>query len=302
MKRVVIAGGTGFIGSSLAQYLAQQGMEPVLIARNPPNASSPFPFYQWDGVTQDDWIQALQGAYAVVNLAGKSVDCRKTPDNCDLILRSRVDSTKAIGIALQSLENGPKVWIQMSTAHIYGDSASQTFTEDATTGYGLAPFVAKAWEQSLLDHLPTGVREVRLRTSFVIGKHGGALHTLALLAKWGLGGAIGTGKQGISWIHEQDLNTLIHQSILDDRFQGAYIASAPNPVSQKQFMKQLRQQLRVPFGLPNPAFLVQLGAQFILNTDPDLALYGRYVVSRRLQNQHFPFSFPTLRNSLADLL
>lgn len=301
MKKVVIAGGTGFIGSSLANYLHQEGMQPIIIARNPPATDSAFPFYIWDGRNQGDWVQSLEGAHALVNLAGKSVDCRKTPLNCDLILRSRVESTKALGQALQSVKNGPKVWIQMSTAHMYGDSELPV-TEDSIKGYGLAPFVAQAWEQSLLEHIPKDVREVRLRTSFVIGKNGGALRTLVRLAKCGLGGTVGTGKQGISWIHEQDLNRMVLQAITDSNYSGPYILSAPNPVSQRDFMKKLRKQLKMPFGLPSPALLVQMGAYFLLNTDPELALYGRYVIPERLNRQGFTFAFPSLEPALAHLL
>lgn len=302
MAKVVIFGGTGFIGTSLANYLKKQGLEPVLIARNTPAQGSEFPFIQWDAVSQGSWSNVLEGAHAIVNLAGKSVDCRKTPDNCDLILRSRVDSTRAIGKALTSIKQPPKVWIQMSTAHIYGDPPQQWCIEDSSPGYGLAPFVGKAWEESLLESLPPGMREVRLRTSFVMGKHGGALHTLFRIAKCGLGGTIGSGLQGMSWIHEHDLNALIHNAIDDSSYSGIYIASAPNPVSNKVFMKGLRQKLLIPFGLPAPAFLIRTAAKWLLNTDPELALYGRYVSSYRLEEKPFKFQFPSLQAALDDLL
>jgi len=300
--KVVIFGGTGFIGTSLARHLKKQGFDPTLIARHKPGPQNEFEFFQWDAVHQGKWVKALEGALAIVNLAGKSVDCRKTPDNCDLILRSRIDSTLAIGKALESMSQKPNVWVQMSTAHIYGDPPTQWCSENSTTGYGLAPHVGRAWEKSLLESLPPGMREVRLRTSFVMGKHGGALRTLFRIAKCGLGGTIGTGNQGMSWIHENDLNALIHEAIVNNSYAGVYVASAPTPVSNKEFMKALRQKLLLPIGLPAPGLLIRMAAKWLLNTDSELALYGRYVTSQRLQDNSFRFQFPTLSLALNDLL
>lgn len=170
MKQVVITGGTGFIGLSLAKHLSQKGFQPVIIGRNRPTAHTKFDFIKWDAVNSGDWIHALENAHAIINLTGKTVDCVKTPENCDLILRSRVESTRIIGKALKEISNPPKVWVQMSTAHIFGDPPTILCTESSSTGYGLAPFVGKAWEEALMQSLPSGIREVRLRTSFVIGK------------------------------------------------------------------------------------------------------------------------------------
>ena len=237
MEKVIIFGGTGFIGLSLARHLAEKRLKPVLVARNPPKKPIQFDFVQWDATSLGPWTQELDGAKAIVNLAGRTVDCIKTPDNCDVILRSRVDSTRTIGEGLQTVERQPTAWIQMSTAHIYGDPPHQLCTETASSGYGLAPFVGKAWEQAFLEAIPETMRGVRLRTSFVIGQHGGALQSLKRIVNLGLGGTVGKGTQGISWIHEYDLNEIIYQAIVDDKYQGFYIASAPNPASNKEFMK-----------------------------------------------------------------
>lgn len=301
MKKVVIIGGTGFIGSSVAGYLADHGFEPILVARNQPKRKLAYEFVQWDCSAGGAWSKCLEHAYAVVNLAGKSVDCIKTPDNCDLILRSRVDATRALGKALHGLDNPPRIWIQMSTAHIYGDPPVQVCTEDSSFGYGLATVVGKAWEQALSDTIPTGTREVRLRTSFVIGKNGGALVSLKRIVKMGLGGKVGHGQQGISWIHETDLNRLIHDAILEDKYSGAFIASSPHPVSNAFFMKQLRKVLRTPFGLSAPAWLTRIGAKLLFRTDPELVIYGRYVKSKRLEEIGFEFEFPHLDKALEDL-
>jgi len=300
MRKVVITGGTGFIGISLAKFLKAKGYQTILIARH--KTESDFDFVQWDGTNLGEWCNVLEGATAIVNLAGRSVDCIKTPDHCDEILRSRIDSTKVIGEALKSVKSPPKVWVQMSTAHIYGDSVSQVCNENSTTGYGLAPFVGKAWEKAFLEALPEDIRGVRLRTSFVIGRNGGALSSLKRIVKLGLGGKVGEGKQGMSWIHEFDLNSLIYEAITNETYNGFYIASAPNPVSNKEFMKQLRVRMKSFIGLSLPLFMIKLGAKYIFKTDPELAIYGRYVKSKRLEEEGFSFQYPQLSNALENLL
>ncbi|MEW4571352.1 TIGR01777 family oxidoreductase [Tautonia sp. JC769] len=302
MKRIVIAGGTGFIGSSLARHLTAQGYEVVALGRTAnPDGGNPR-HAKWDGRTPGDWSRWLDGADAVVNLAGRSVDCIKTPDHCDEILRSRVDATRAIGAALAQTENRPPVWVQMSTAHIYGDPGEQRITEGDAFGYGLAPTVGRAWEAALAESLPQGMREVRLRTSFVVGRGGGAMASLTRIARLGLGGRVGSGRQGFSWIHEADMNAIIQAAVEDDRYAGPYICSAPSPVSQAEFMRALRQALGIPIGLPAPAWLVRLGAPLVLRTDPDLALYGRYVYPERLLAAGFTFRYPELDAALREVV
>jgi uncharacterized protein (TIGR01777 family) len=303
--RIVIAGGSGFLGQSLSHHLAALGHSVVILSRNAPKASGPFRHVKWDGRSLGEWANELNGAAGLVNVTGRSVDCIKTPDHQDEILRSRVESTLVLGKALRSIANPPPVWVQMSTAHIYGDPPSAVCTEDSTFGVGLAPFVGKAWEQAFQESkLPTQ-RGVVLRTSFVLGRDrgagSGALSKLRFLARLGLAGRIGSGAQGISWIHERDLNRLFERALFDPTMSDAYIASSPNPVSQVEFMRELRRAIGMPIGLPATAWMVRLGAQWLLRTDPELALYGRYVVSRRLKEEGFAFEYPSLRNALAEV-
>lgn len=300
--RIVIAGGTGFLGLNLAEHLAAQGCEVVLLARNPPRQSGPWTYATWDGRSLGPWTEHLEGASALVNLAGRTVDCIKTPDHCDEILRSRVEATTVLGQALKQLAEPIPVWVQMSTAHIYGDPPELVCDEDAAFGYGLAPMVGKAWEEAFEAALPPGTRPVVLRTSFVLGRHGGALQRLALITRLGLGGKVGSGKQGISWIHEQDMNRLFERAIVDPEMRGAYIATAPKPVSNAEFMRELRRAMRIPIGLPAAEWQVRLGAPLVMRTDPELALYGRFCVSRRLNEEGFEFRFPDVANALQDLL
>lgn len=298
--RVVIAGGSGFLGMNLARHLSSLGCEVTILSRSVPIAG-PWKHVAWDARTLGNWVKTISGARGVVNLVGRTVDCIKTPEHCDEILRSRVEATRVLGKAVETANNPPPVWVQMSTAHAYGDPPTAVCDEDSPFGYGLAPTVATAWEAEFAAVKLPRTRRVILRTSFVLGKSGGALTTLSRLAKIGLGGTVGSGTQGMSWLHELDMNRLFERGIFDESMTGAYIASAPHPVSNAEFMRELKKAVSAPVGLPAPAFLVRIGAGLVLRTDPELALYGRYVVSRRLKEETFEFKFPMLGDALRDL-
>jgi uncharacterized protein (TIGR01777 family) len=299
--RIVIAGGSGFLGRNLARYLEPFDCEVVLVSRHPPAEDGPWKHATWDARTLGDWVGYLEGASAVVNLAGRTVDCIKTPDHCDEILRSRVEPTELIGKAIRQIKTPPPVWVQMSTAHIYGDPPTVVCDEDAALGYGLAPQVGRAWEEAFARAAPPEIRQVVLRTSFVLGRSGGALHRLVGLARLGLGGRVGHGRQGISWIHQLDMNRILERAIVDDSMRGKYLATAPGPVSNAEFMRELRRALHIPIGLPAVAWMVRIGAPLVMRTDAELALYGRYCVSRRLQEDRFQFRFPDIQSALQDL-
>lgn len=299
--RVVIAGGTGFLGGSLARHLTAEGYEVVTLSRHPAPAGAPGHHAVWDARTLGDWARHLDGAAALVNLAGRTVDCIKTPDHCDEILRSRVESTEVLGRAVRGVANPPAVWVQMATAHRYGDPPEVVIDEDSAFGVGLAPFVGAAWEDACARAVLSGMRLVILRTSFVLGRDEGALRRLALLARLGLGGTVGHGRQGISWLHIDDMNRLFVRAIADARMQGAYIATAPHPVSNAEFMRALRRAIGMPIGLPAAEWMVRLGAPLLMKTDPELALYGRYCVSKRLREEGFEFRFTHVEAALEEL-
>ena len=303
LQRVVIAGGSGFLGLSLARHLSERGGEVVILTRGEAREAggAPIRFVHWNARSIGEWSRELDGAHGLVNLAGRSVDCIKAPDHCDEILRSRVDATRVLGQAVRAVRSPPRVWVQMSTAHIYGDPPEAVCDEDSAPGYGLAPFVGRAWEEAFEDAILPSMRGVVLRTSFVLGRGGGALPRLAKLARRGLGGRVGHGRQGISWIHQRDMNRLFERALTDDTMRGTYIATAPNPVSNAEFMRALRRVLRRPIGLPAFAWMVRIGAPLMMRTDPELALYGRFCVSKRLREEGFEFAFDDLRSALDDI-
>jgi len=305
-KKYIIAGGSGFLGISLAHYLAERGAKVVILSRRAPKVSGPWSHGTWDGRTLGVWCDELNCADGLVNLAGRNVGCIKTPDNQDEILRSRVESVRVLGDALRSVASPPPVWVQMSTAHIYGDPPSAVCTEESPLGFGLAPFVGRAWEEAFHASLLPMQRAVVLRTGFVLGRNrgagGGALDLLGNLARWGLGGRVGSGTQGMSWIHETDMNRLFERGLTDAAMSGMYIASGPEPIAQREFMRELRNAVGMPIGLPAFSWMVRVAARYLLRTDPDLALYGRYVISKRLDEEGFEFQLPRLREALGDLL
>lgn len=305
-RRVVIAGGSGFLGVSLALHLARTGWRIVILSRSRPRIAGPWEHVAWDARSPGPWSACLDGATGLVNLVGRTVDCVKTPDHCDEILRSRVEATRVLGDACRAVAAPPPAWVQMSTAHIYGDPPTAVCDEDSPTGYGLAPTVGRAWEEAFAAAILPSQRGVVLRTSIVVGRDRGAgqgaLGKLAPLARLGLGGPVGSGTQGMSWIHEADLNRLFERGLTDDAMRGVYVASAPHPVGNREFMRELRRAVpwpKVPLGLPTFAWMVRIGAPLVLRTDPEIALYGRHVVSRRLAEEGFVFRYPRLAEALA---
>jgi uncharacterized protein (TIGR01777 family) len=300
-RRLVIAGGSGFLGRGLIRHLAGRFQEIVVLTRGPAHTDNGVRFVQWDSRNIGDWVSELDGADAVVNLVGRTVDCRKNAKNKAVILQSRVDSVLSLAKAVALCNAPPPVWIQSATAHIYGDTDDQILDESSPIGTGFAPQVGVAWESALAENVPPSIRKVVLRISFVLGKNGGPLQTLARLARFGLGGTVGNGRQWMSWIHEQDLYRIIERAIDDPSMHGVYVTTAPEPERNQQFMAQLRKAVHRPWSPPAPVPLVHFGS-WLLRTDPELALLGRRCVPARLTSDGFDFHFPVLPGALGNLL
>lgn len=300
--RVVLAGGSGFLGQHLAQTLVERSYEVIVLTRSPETYTGAGKAIGWDGKTYDEsWATYLEGADALVNLAGKNVNCRQTTANRETILRSRVDAVEALGDALLKTYRPPEVWVQAGSLAIYGNAGDKICDEAAFVPDEYPTDVCVAWEEALGKAIRPEMRWTMLRIGFVLGNDGGALPTLAGLTRAGLGGNIGSGKQWISWIHVDDMMKLFLDAIENPATHGIYNATGMQPVTNTEFMETLRETLGIHFGIPSPAPLVRLASP-ILGADPDLALNGRRGLPTRIHGQGFHFRFQELGDALTDLL
>ncbi|MBO6513913.1 MAG: TIGR01777 family oxidoreductase [Phycisphaerales bacterium] len=302
-RKYILAGGSGFLGMNLARSLTSQGAQVVILSRSAPGQSqsdASLRSVQWDGETLGPWVQELNGADALVNFSGKSIECVPTDENKQLIISSRVNPTRVLGQAIEQAEQPPSTWVQLSAVGIYGNTQSRC-TESTPPGDGFLPESCTQWESAFHESCPASVRGVVLRAGVVLGKTEGAFPKLRKIAKLGFGGRAGSGKQGISWIHEEDINAMLLHAINTPSVQGTYNATAPTPASNKEFMAALRKAVGMPFGPPAPAFAVRLGSRYVLRTNPDLALEGQYAIPERMVSEGFEFQHPLLDDALSDL-
>jgi len=300
--RVVIAGGSGFLGKALAATLENEDYEVVILTRNPDSHKGSGRAVGWDGKTVDQsWVQHLEGAHALVNLTGKPVNCRQSKRNREEIMRSRVEPTEVLGDALRLVYRPPAVWVQAASLAIYGDAGDRLCEESAHVPNEYPTDVCVAWEEALGRAIRPEMRWAVLRIGFVLGRGDGALGTLARLARLGLGGRIGSGNQWISWIHLEDMMRLFLEAIRNPSVHGICNATGLQPVKNVEFMETLRKTLGVPIGLPSPAWLVRAVAP-LMGADPDLALNGRRGLPCRIHGLGFRFQYHELEDALAELL
>ncbi len=291
--RVVIPGGSGFLGRGLTPFLLDRGYDVAILSRSPRPAdlvNERVAWHVWDDRTVGGWAACLEGAAALVNLVGRSVDCRKTPDNARDILDSRVNSCRVLGEALRNIESRggviPPVWVQSATAHIVGDPEPLERVCDESTPPGpmdeMAPRVGVAWEEAYHQAKLPSQRGVVLRISFVIGP-----------PNPGGGGAMGK---------LSTLTRLILRCIEDATYSGVFMATSPNPVTNADFMKALRTAYHRPPSPPAPAWAVRLASRWLMNTDPDLALKGRRCVPTRLMEEGFAFDHRLISDAVSSAL
>jgi uncharacterized protein (TIGR01777 family) len=300
-KRVVLAGGSGFLGRALTEELTRAGYEVVVLTRKLKRSSTRARQVVWDGRTRAAWARELEGATAVVNLTGRSVECRHTRASRREIVESRVHSVEAIGRACAARTVPPKVLVQAASLAIYGDAGRRVCCEDAHAGRGFASDVCLRWEHTFNSLDLPATRKVLLRIGFVLGRDGGAFPTLARLAKLYLGGTIGDGHQYVSWIHVRDFCRLVLWCIEREEASGVFNATGPAPLTNAEFMCELRCALKRPWSPRVPVWLVRLGS-FLMRTDAELALTGRRAIPDRLVERNFKFIYTNLESALADLV
>lgn len=301
-KHVVIAGGTGFLGKALTHVLTQQGYEVYILTRSHQLDLDHVHHIKWDGASLGRWQDVLEGAEALINLNGKSVDCRYTETNKQLIYETRLSATRVLAEALSHTGKLPGVWLNASSATIYRHAEDRDMDEaNGEIGVGFSVDVCEKWESIFFTTPAPDVRKVALRTGIVLGKKEGALQPLKRLTKAGLGGRQGNGNQYVSWIHEYDFVQAVLWLMHHEAANGAYNLTAPAPVKNRDFMKFLRKSLRVPLGMPLPVWSLKFGAHLI-RTEPELILKSRRVVPARLLEEGFVFHFPDVTAALEDLI
>jgi len=239
-KRIVLAGGSGFIGGALAGEFLARGFDVTVLTRTPHGRTDDVHEVEWDGEHVGEWIAFLDGAEAVINLTGKSINCPHTPENLRVITDSRVNSVRALASALDQIKVPPRVWVQASAVGFYGDTHDHSCTEAAPNGSGPLADICVQWEGAFSAVKVAALRKVTLRIGFVLGRDGGALPVLATLARCFLGGAAGSGKQFISWIHLADLVQMFVAAVENEKFAGIYNAVAPEAATNAEFMHELR--------------------------------------------------------------
>lgn len=296
--KIVVAGGSGFLGKSLQKHWEEQGHDVVNLSRKPISKNDVF----WDGLTLGAWLHVLEGASVLVNLSGKSVDCRYSDVNKQEIYESRIITTQLLEEALNSVANPPKLWINASSATIYIHAESQQMNEEGgILGDDFSMNICKEWEKAFFSEDVSRIRKVAVRSSIVLGNEGGAFPKMKTIARIGLGGYQGNGNQLISWIHIVDFCKALDYIMQHEDLVGAINVTAPVPVTNKLFMRELRRRLRVPFGINTPVFMLEL-ASILMQTETELLLKSRNVVPEKLLNHGFIFEYPVIQKAIEHLI
>ena len=298
MKKLIIAGANGFLGRHLTRHFQSAGWEVVGLARREQGLHADCKFVLWDGETVGEWLSELDGSDALINLAGRSINCRHNKSNKKQIIDSRVNSTTVLGEAIARCSHPPEVWLNASTASVYADAEKSPQGEGMKLGEGFFVDVAKAWEGAMMNaSVSMEVRRIALRTSLVMAKEKGTVYDYLLkLAKLFLGGAVGGGGQMVSWIHVDDYCRAVEWLVNHNDIRGVINVTAPDPLTNKDMMNRFRKLAKRPFGLPATSWMARIGA-FVLRTEPQLILKSNWVVPRRLLQNGFVFRYPEMQPS-----
>ncbi len=305
--KLVVAGGSGFLGQRIVQWFDALGWDVVILTRRPTLKAGPGRYVEWDGKTLGDWSSHLEAAAAVLNLAGRSVNCRYHARNREAILTSRLEPTRILGEAIAKCARPPEVWLNSSTATIYKHSYDRPMDETGVIGGSpqakdlFSVDVAKAWEQIFDEARTPATRKVVLRTAMVFGTQTGSVfRVLRRLARLGLGGAMAGGRQYVSWIHETDFCRAIQWLIDRQDFAGPVNLAAPAPVTNRVMMRTIRRACHASFGLPATGWMLEVGT-FLVRSETELVIKSRRVIPARLMAAGFEFQFPDLTAAVADL-
>jgi len=297
------------VGSVLARAFHEAGHEVIVLSRKPDHSA--WRTVQWDAQTQGRWTKELEGADVVINLAGRSVNCRYTAENRRLIMESRVKSTQVVGKAIAAAARPPRVWLQAGTATIYAhryDAPNDEATgivgglePDAPSAWRFSIDVAMAWEQALKDAVTPRTRKALMRSAMTMSPdRGGIFDALLRFVRFGLGGRVGDGRQYVSWIHDEDFSRAVLWLVEHEEIEGVVNLAAPNPVPYAEFMRVLRAAWGMPFGLPAAKWMVEIGT-FLLRSESELVLKSRRVIPSKLLQSAFVFRYPTWVDAAREL-
>lgn len=310
MKKLIIAAGTGFLGQVLVDHFKDSFDEIVILTRGKSDSSESeqakqnknnIKYVNWNAKSFSGWELELENATILINLAGKSVDCRYNEKNKQEIYNSRIDSTKILNEAVLQCENPPKHWLNSSTSTIYRFSLDKQMDETTgEIGNDFSMNIAKSWEKAFFETKTPKTLKTALRTSIVLGKNGGAFIPLKTLAKLRMGGKQGKGNQFISWIHEDDFARAV-AFVIENKLENEINIVSPNPISNVNFMSKLRKAVGMPIGISQPEWLLELGSK-IINTETELVLKSRNVIPKRLQENGFSFKYDSVEKTFKNLL
>ncbi len=301
-KKIVLAGGSGYLGRVLANYYSEKAQEVVILSRTQKETENNIRTVVWDAKTRGKWAAELVNADILINLCGKNVNCRYNDKNKKEILDSRVVPTLLLGEVISGLFEPPKLWINITSATIYRHSEDHPQDEQTgEIGGGFSVDICKAWENAFNQYQTPKTRKINLRMAIVLGKEDGVFPRLLNLTKLGMGGKQGNGEQYISWVHELDVARSTEWLFDKPELEGTFNCSSPSPKKNSAFMHILRKLTGVPFGLPAPTWLLTLGAVMI-GTETELILKSRWVLPAKLLSSGFKFSFNDLAPAIYNIL
>lgn len=302
LNRIVLAGGSGYLGQVLADYYKDKAADIVVLSRNKPSGKAAAGrWVGWDAQNRGAWVSETEGADMLVNLCGKNVNCRYTESAKAEIFRSRLVPTALLGDVIAGLKSPPKLWINLASATIYRHAEDRPQDEDGgEIGSGFSVDVCKAWETGFWAAKTPATRKIALRAGSVLGRADGVFPRLKNLVLAGLGGHQGTGNQQVSWIYEQDFARITDWLYTHGQDGGVYNCTSPEAVSNRNLMKIIRKTYGIPVGLPSPQWLLEIGAKLI-GTETELILKSRWVYPKRFLDDGFVFSFPKLEPAVRDI-
>jgi len=301
-RKIVLAGGNGYLGQVLAKYYKDLAVEVIILSRKAAVAKGNINTVVWDGKTEGNWTKALQGADLLINLCGKNVNCRYNEKNKAEIIASRTVPARLLSMVVAQMQDPPKLWINAASATIYRHAEDHAQDEqNGEIGYGFSIDVCRQWEAAFFETETPKTRKIALRIGIVLGRHEGVFPRLLNLVRCGMGGRQGDGEQYISWIHEQDVARSTAWLLENTALEGVFNCTAPTAIKNALFMQLLRKAYGIPFGLPSPQWLLEIG-MLIIGSETELVLKSRWVAPKRLMDSGFKFQFAEARHAIRDIL